>query len=62
MELTLENLVDEIIEQEYTYNLFMNGAKKSLGEDSDVYKCARSKWDAFYSLALKFDFADKLKG
>ena len=61
MELTLENLINEIIEQECTYNLFMNCAKKSLGEDSDAYKCLRSKWNAFHSLALKFNFVDKLK-
>ena len=61
MELTLENLMNEIIEEEYVYNLFMNGAKKSFGEDSDCYKCFRSKWASFYSLALKFNFVDKLK-
>ncbi len=61
MELTLENLVDEIIEQEYIYNSLMNGAKESLGEDSEYYKYCKSKWAEFYCLALKFGFTDKLK-
>lgn len=61
MELTLENLVNEIIEQEYIYNSLMNGAKESLGEDNEETKFWRAKWSAFYNLARKLGFTDKLK-
>ena len=61
MELTFDNLVNEITEQEYIYNSLMNGAKKSLGEDSEYYKYCKNKWEEFYGIALKFNFVSKLK-
>ena len=61
MELTLENLMNEIIEQEYSYHSVMISARTSFGEDSDEYKFWRTKWSTFYNLAIKFKFVDKLK-
>lgn len=60
MELTLENLVNEIVEQENRCYSIMNNVGKFLGEDSDDFKCWNAKWSVLYDLAVKFDFADKL--
>ena len=61
MELTLENLVNEIVKQEFQYRSFMIGAKNSFGNESKDFKLWYSKWSVLYNLAKKFDFADKLK-
>lgn len=61
MELTLGNLVDEIIEMEYSYYLARNYANENFGKDSDYYKYWDSKRKVLYNLAEKFNFLDKLK-
>lgn len=61
MELTLENLVNEIVKQEYIYYKFMMGSKKFFGEESKDFKFWNSKWSVLYGLAKKFDLLSKLK-
>ena len=61
MELTLENLVNEIVKQEYWYRMGMLDAKEIFGEDHEETRFWRSKWSAFYNLASKFGFTNKLK-
>lgn len=61
MELTLENLVNEIVKQESLYRAIMIGAKNSFDKESDDFKFWNSKWSVFYDLARKFDFVDKLE-
>ncbi len=61
MELTLENLINEIIEREYRYYLCMIHAEKTFGEDSNYYEHWKFKWLVLYNLAVKFNFLDKLK-
>ena len=61
MELTLENLVNEIVKQESQYRSLMIESKKAYGETYELTKFLECKWYTFYNLALKFDFADKLK-
>lgn len=58
MELTLENLVNEIVNQEHSYYSSMMQAENE-PFDEYVYWCA--KWVVLYDIALKFDFVDKLK-
>lgn len=61
MELTLENLVNEIVNQEYRYYLAMIYVEETFGESSDYYEDWKSKWSVLYNLAVKFNFIDKLK-
>lgn len=61
MELTLENLVNEIVNLEYSCYTFMVYAKEAYGEYSDYYKYWNSKCSVLYNLAVKFNFLDKLK-
>ena len=61
MELTLENLVNEIVKYEFQYRSLMIESKELYGENYELTKFFKSKWCVFYNLALKFDFADKLK-
>ena len=61
MELTLENLVDEIVNLEYSCYLARNYAEENFGEVSDYYKYWDSKCSVLYNLAEKFNFLDKLK-
>ena len=61
MELTLENLIDEIIKQESQYRSLMIEAEEMYGETYELTKFFRSKWSVFYNLASKFDFVDKLE-
>lgn len=61
MELTLENLVDEIIEKEHRFYMSMVYAEEVYGEHSDYYKYWNSKWSVLNDLAVKFNFLDKLK-
>ena len=61
MELTLENLMNEIIKQESQYRSLMIEAEETYGKTNEETKFWRSKWSAFYTLAKDFDFVDKLK-
>jgi hypothetical protein len=61
MELTLENLVDEIVELEYSCYLARNYAEEVFGKESDYYTYWDSKLSVLYNLAEKFNFLDKLK-
>lgn len=61
MELTLENLVNEIVKQEYIYHDYMLESENISGRESDNYKLWRSKWLVLRNLAKKFNFVDKLE-
>ena len=61
MELTLENLVNEIVDKEYMYHTCMINAGSFFGEDSAEFKKWKVRWEEVRSLALKFGFTDKLK-
>ena len=61
MELSLENLVNEIIEKEHRCYICMVYAEEAYGEYSDYYKYWNSKWSILNDLAVKFNFLDKLK-
>lgn len=63
MELTLENLIDEIVNQEQMCYLNMLDAKSTYKEESSdfIFKYWNAKWSVLYNLARKFGFADKLK-
>ena len=61
MELTLENLIDEIVDREHIYHTCMINSGSLLGEDSADFKKWKDRWTVLYNLAVKFDFVDKLK-
>ena len=61
MELTLENLVNEIVKQESEYRSLMIKSEEDYGKTHEETKFWRSKWSAFYTLAKDFGFIDKLK-
>ena len=60
MELTLENLVNEIVDKECVYHTCMINSGNFFGEDSDEFKKWKVRWKEVYNLALKFGFTDKL--
>lgn len=61
MELTLENLVNEIIKYESIYHDYMLESENLFGKESNDFKFWNAKWSVLYNLANKFDFVDKLK-
>lgn len=61
MELTLENLVNEIVKYESIYHNFMRESENLFGKESEAYKFWSAKWTIFYDLATEFNFVDKLK-
>ncbi len=61
MELTLENLVNEIVKYEYIYYKFMMESKKLFGKESKDFKFWNAKWSVIYDLAKEFDLLAKLK-
>ena len=63
MELTIENLVDEIVKQEQICYLNMLDAKSKYKEESSdfIFKYWYAKWWVLYNLGSKFGFADKFK-
>lgn len=61
MELTLENLVNEIVEKEYRCYLNMLCAKRLDGSDSFYFNYWNSRRSILYTIANKFGFVDKLK-
>ena len=61
MELTLENLVNEIIKYESTYHNYMLESENLFGRESDNFRFWKSKWIVLHNFAVKFDFVDKLK-
>lgn len=60
MELTLDNLVSEIIKYESEYRSLMIESKNLFGKESNDFKFWNSKWSVYYNLAEKFYFVDKL--
>lgn len=61
MELTIENLVNEIIKYESTYHNFMLESENLFGKESNDFKLWNAKWSVLYNLAKKFDFVDRLE-
>ena len=61
MELTLENLVNEIVKHESTYHNFMLESENLFGKESNDFKFWNAKWPILYDIAAKFDFVDKLQ-
>lgn len=61
MELTLENLVNEIVKQESIYHDYMLESENLFGRESDDCKFWKSKWLVLRNLAKKFNFVDKLE-
>ena len=61
MELTLENLVNEIVKKEYEYRSIMECSKDEFGIDSKEFHFWNAKRSTLYNIARKFGFVDKLK-
>ena len=61
MELTLENLVNEIVKKEFECYNSMIESKYIFGEESQEYILCKTNWLTFYNIAHKFRFVDKLK-
>lgn len=61
MELTLDNLVNKIIELESKYYCLMFDAKRAYGENSEKYNSFLAKWSMLFSIANEFGFLDKLE-
>lgn len=61
MELTLENLVNEIVKYESIYHDYMLESEDLFGRESDDFKFWNAKWLVLRSLANKFDFVDKMQ-
>lgn len=61
MELTLENLIDEIVKYESIYHDYMLESENLFGRESDDFKFWNAKWLVLRNLAKKFDFVDKLE-
>ena len=61
MELTIENLVNEIVKKEYEYRFMMMYAKDFYGIDSKEFHFWNAKRSTLYNLARKFGFVDKIE-
>lgn len=61
MELTLENLVNYIIAEEFSFYIIFLKNKEVYGENSLVTSRARARWSSYYKIAREFGFIDKLK-
>lgn len=61
MELTLENLVNYIVEKENEEYLNLEHIKRTLGVNHPDFSKKRAKWNAYYKIAQEFEFVDKLK-
>lgn len=60
MELTLDNLVNYIIEQEYKSFTLMNDYKNVLGEYNPSVSRKRAIWHSYYEIAKQFNLLDRL--
>lgn len=61
MELTLENLVNYIVEKENEEFLDVGNIKRVLGENHPAFLRKRARWNVYYEIAQEFGFVDKLK-
>lgn len=61
MELTLDNLVNYILEQEYKSFTLMIDYEDALGENSPETLIKRANWNAYFKIAKEFGFSDRLK-
>lgn len=61
MELTLENLVNYIINEESSCYATLLKYEKEFGIDSPVTSRARARWGSNYKIAKEFGFSDKIK-
>lgn len=61
MELTFDNLVNYILEQEYKSFTLMIDYEDVLGENSPETSRKRAYWMAYFKIAKEFGFVDKLK-
>lgn len=61
MELTLDNLVNYILEQEYRSFTLMNEYGDVLGNDSESTSRKRAIWHSYYEIIKRFNLFDKLK-
>lgn len=61
MELTLDNLVNYIIDEESScHDTFLRYVEE-FGKDSPVTLSAIARWASYYKIAKEFGFIDKLK-
>lgn len=61
MELTLENLVNDIVKYESIYHDYMLESENLFCRESDDFKFWKSKWLVLRNLAKKFNFVDKFE-
>lgn len=61
MELTLDNLVNYIIEKEYESFRIFKSYENVLGKNTRETSRKRSVWQAYFKIAKEFGFIDKLK-
>lgn len=61
MELTLENLINYIIDEESSFYATLLKYEEEFGTYSPVTKIARARWGSHYKIAKEFGFSDKLK-
>lgn len=61
MELTLDNLVNYIINEESSCYATLLKYEKEFGIDSPIASRARARWGSYHKIAKEFVFRDKLK-
>lgn len=61
MELTLDNLVNYIIEKESESFKILESYEYVIGENANETSRKRAKWNVYYKIAKEFGFIDKLK-
>lgn len=60
MELTLDNLVNYILEQEYRSFTLMNKYGDVLGNNNESTSRKRAIWHSYYEIAKQFNLLDRL--
>ena len=60
MELTLDNLVNYILEQEYRSFTLMNEYGDVLGNNNESTSRKRAIWHSYYKIAKQFNLLDRL--
>lgn len=61
MELTLDNLVNYIIEKESESFKILKSYEYVIGKNSYETSRKRANWNAYFKIAKEFGFEDKLK-
>lgn len=61
MELTFDNLVNYIINEEFEASKKMKDYGEILGENAPETSRKRAYWMAYFKIAKEFGFVDKLK-